>query len=396
MAAITMRGITKRYADGTEAVKSVDLDIADGEFVILVGPSGCGKSTLLRMIVGLEDISDGEMRIGDDIVNDRAPKDRDLAMVFQNYALYPHLSVRENMAFPLRLQKVPEAEIMKRVEEAAAVLELTENLDRKPANLSGGQRQRVAMGRAIVRDPKAFLFDEPLSNLDANLRVQMRTEIARIQKKYGTTTVYVTHDQTEAMTLADRVAVLRKGVVQQVDSPRNLYNSPANLFVAGFIGSPSMNLVPGLLTGTSLQLPFGTLELPSDVAQRLGNAQAGERQVIVGIRPEHFEDASMVSDDVKGQGMLFQNRIENIEWLGSELYAYLPYTGGDAIGRQLDQLAGDLDMEQSSGDESQLVARLDAASRVREGEDAEIWLDSRKIHLFDPETGEALARPPVA
>jgi multiple sugar transport system ATP-binding protein len=396
MAAITMRGITKRYADGTEAVKSVDLDIADGEFVILVGPSGCGKSTLLRMIVGLEDISDGEMRIGDDIVNDRAPKDRDLAMVFQNYALYPHLSVRENMAFPLRLQKVPEAEIMKRVEEAAAVLELTENLDRKPANLSGGQRQRVAMGRAIVRDPKAFLFDEPLSNLDANLRVQMRTEIARIQKKYGTTTVYVTHDQTEAMTLADRVAVLRKGVVQQVDSPRNLYNSPANLFVAGFIGSPSMNLVPGLLTGTSLQLPFGTLELPSDVAQRLGNAKAGERQVIVGIRPEHFEDASMVSDDVKGQGMLFQNRIENIEWLGSELYAYLPYTGGDAIGRQLDQLAGDLDMEQSSGDESQLVARLDAASRVREGEDAEIWLDSRKIHLFDPETGEALARPPVA
>ncbi len=396
MAAITMRGITKRYADGTEAVKSVDLDIADGEFVILVGPSGCGKSTLLRMIVGLEDISDGEMRIGDDVVNDRAPKDRDLAMVFQNYALYPHLSVRENMAFPLRLQKVPEAEIMKRVEEAATVLELTENLDRKPANLSGGQRQRVAMGRAIVRDPKAFLFDEPLSNLDANLRVQMRTEIARIQKKYGTTTVYVTHDQTEAMTLADRVAVLRKGVVQQVDSPRNLYNSPANLFVAGFIGSPSMNLVPGLLTGTSLTLPFGTMELPSDVAQRLGNAQAGERQVIVGIRPEHFEDAAMVSEDVKSQGMLFRNRIENIEWLGSELFAYLPYTGGDAIGRQLDQLAGDLDMENSSGDESQIVARLDATSRVREGEESEIWLDARKIHLFDPETGEALARPPVS
>ena len=396
MAAITMRGITKRYADGTEAVKSVDLDIADGEFVILVGPSGCGKSTLLRMIVGLEDISDGEMRIGDEVVNDRAPKDRDLAMVFQNYALYPHLSVRENMAFPLRLAKVPEAEITKRVEEAAAVLELTENLDRKPANLSGGQRQRVAMGRAIVRDPKAFLFDEPLSNLDANLRVQMRTEIARIQKKYGTTTVYVTHDQTEAMTLADRVAVLRKGVVQQVDSPRNLYNSPANLFVAGFIGSPSMNLVPGTLSGTSLTVPFGTMTLPTDVAQRLGDSQQGERQVIVGIRPEHFEDASLVGDDVKGQGMLFRNRIDNIEWLGSELYAYLPYQGGEAIGRQLDQLAGDLDMEQGSGDESQIVARLDAGSRVREGEDAEIWLDARKIHLFDPETGEALARPPVA
>jgi multiple sugar transport system ATP-binding protein len=396
VAAITLRGITKRYADGTEAVKSVDLDIDDGEFVILVGPSGCGKSTLLRMIVGLEDISDGEMRIGDEVVNDRAPKDRDLAMVFQNYALYPHLSVRENMAFPLRLAKVPEEEITRRVEEAAEVLELTENLDRKPANLSGGQRQRVAMGRAIVRDPKAFLFDEPLSNLDANLRVQMRTEIARIQKKYGTTTVYVTHDQTEAMTLADRVAVLRKGVVQQVDSPRNLYNSPANLFVAGFIGSPSMNLVPGQLSGTSLALPFGTFPLPEAVAQRLGSTQPGERQVIVGIRPEHFEDVTLVSEGDRSSGLVFCNRIENIEWLGSELYAYLPYTGGEAIGQQLGQLAGDLDMEQTSGDESQIVARLDATSQVREGEEAEIWLDARKIHLFDPETGEALARPPRA
>jgi multiple sugar transport system ATP-binding protein len=397
VSSITMRGITKRYADGTEAVSNVDMDIADGEFVILVGPSGCGKSTLLRMIVGLEDISEGEMKIGDEVVNDRAPKDRDLAMVFQNYALYPHLSVRENMAFPLRLAKVPDAEVTSRVEEAAKVLELTENLDRKPANLSGGQRQRVAMGRAIVRDPKAFLFDEPLSNLDANLRVQMRTEIARIQKKYGTTTVYVTHDQTEAMTLADRVAVLRKGVVQQVDSPRNLYNSPANLFVAGFIGSPSMNLVPGRLSGSRLELPFGTMDLPDEVAQRLaggsGGAQAGERQVIVGIRPEHFEDASLVGDT--SHGMTFTNRVDSIEWLGSELYAYLPYTGAEAIAQQLGQLAGDLDMEQSSGDESQLVTRLDAASRVEEGKQAELWLDARRIHLFDPETGEALARPPV-
>jgi multiple sugar transport system ATP-binding protein len=396
MAAITMRGITKRYADGTEAVKSVDLDIADGEFVILVGPSGCGKSTLLRMIVGLEDISDGEMKIGDEVVNDRAPKDRDLAMVFQNYALYPHLSVRENMAFPLRLAKVPEDEVTKRVEEVAAVLELTENLDRKPANLSGGQRQRVAMGRAIVRDPKAFLFDEPLSNLDANLRVQMRTEIARIQKKYGTTTVYVTHDQTEAMTLADRVAVLRKGVVQQVDSPRNLYNSPANLFVAGFIGSPSMNLVPGQLKGTSLTLPFGTLDLPDVVAKRLGSPPAaGERQVIVGIRPEHFEDAELVGESERPSGLTFRSKIDNIEWLGSELYAYLPYTGGEAIGAQLGQLAGDLDMEQASGDTSQLVARLDAASQVSEDRESQIWLDAKRIHLFDPETGEALARPPL-
>jgi multiple sugar transport system ATP-binding protein len=225
VAEISLKGITKRYPDGTAAVNAVDLEIADGEFVILVGPSGCGKSTLLRMIVGLEDISEGEMRIGGEVVNGKAAKDRNLAMVFQNYALYPHLSVRENMAFPLRLAKVPDDEIRTRVEEAAKVLELSENLDRKPANLSGGQRQRVAMGRAIVRDPQAFLFDEPLSNLDAKLRVQMRTEIARIQKKYGTTTVYVTHDQTEAMTLGDRVAVLKKGVVQQVDSPRNLYNS---------------------------------------------------------------------------------------------------------------------------------------------------------------------------
>ncbi len=396
MSAITMRGITKRYADGTEAVSNVDLDIADGEFVILVGPSGCGKSTLLRMIVGLEDISEGEMKIGDEVVNDRAPKDRDLAMVFQNYALYPHLSVRENMAFPLRLAKVPDAEITTRVEEAAKVLELTENLDRKPANLSGGQRQRVAMGRAIVRDPKAFLFDEPLSNLDANLRVQMRTEIARIQKKYGTTTVYVTHDQTEAMTLADRVAVLRKGVVQQVDSPRNLYNSPANLFVAGFIGSPSMNLVPGMLTGSRLVLPLGELDLPDEVASRLEGGSAGERQVIVGVRPEHFEDASLVADSDKGKGMVFRNRIDSIEWLGSELYAYLPYRGGDAISQQLGQLAGDLDMEQTSGDESQLVTRLDATSTVEEGQEADIWLDARRLHLFDPETGEALARPPRA
>ena len=391
MAAITMRGITKRYPDGTEAVSSVDLDIADGEFVILVGPSGCGKSTLLRMIVGLEDISDGEMMIGGDVVNDRAPKDRDLAMVFQNYALYPHLTVRENMAFPLRIAKVADAEVTSRVEEAAKVLELTENLDRKPANLSGGQRQRVAMGRAIVRDPKAFLFDEPLSNLDAKLRVQMRTEIARIQKKYGTTTVYVTHDQTEAMTLGDRVAVLRKGVVQQVDTPRNLYNDPANLFVAGFIGSPSMNLLPGTLRGNTLTLPFAELTLPQDVVSRISGS-GNERQLIVGIRPEHFEDAELVSDDDKGKGTVFPSRISNIEWMGSELYAYLPYDAGTAIAGQLDALAADLDLEQAGGDESQLVARLDAASRVDETTEAQIWVDARRIHLFDPESGEALTR----
>jgi multiple sugar transport system ATP-binding protein len=389
MAAITMRGITKRYPDGYEAVKSVDLDIADGEFVILVGPSGCGKSTLLRMIVGLEDISDGEMQIGGERVNERAPKDRDLAMVFQNYALYPHLSVRENIAFPLRIAKVDNAEVTRRVEEAAKVLELHEHLDRKPANLSGGQRQRVAMGRAIVRDPKAFLFDEPLSNLDAKLRVQMRTEIARIQRKYGTTTVYVTHDQTEAMTLGDRVAVLRKGVVQQVDTPRNLYSDPANLFVAGFIGSPSMNLLPGTLTGSTLELPFGTVDVPP--ARLPQGGPAGARQVIAGIRPEHFEDAAVVSDEDVKHGWSFTSRIDVIEWMGSELYAYLPYSvTDDALSGKLDELAADLDLEQTSGDTSQIVARFDAASRAAEGGDTEIWVDLRRLHLFDPETGESL------
>jgi multiple sugar transport system ATP-binding protein len=392
VSAISLKGITKRYPDGTAAVSDVDLDIADGEFVILVGPSGCGKSTLLRMIVGLEDISEGELTIGDEVVNGKAAKDRNLAMVFQNYALYPHLSVRENMAFPLRLAKVPQDEVTRRVEEVAKTLELTEHLDRKPANLSGGQRQRVAMGRAIVRDPQAFLFDEPLSNLDAKLRVQMRTEIARVQRKYGTTTVYVTHDQTEAMTLGDRVAVLRKGVVQQVDTPRRLYNDPANLFVAGFIGSPSMNLLPGTIEGNRLTLPFAEVKLPDDVATRLSAGGGNGRQVIAGLRPEHFEDASLVPAEERHQGATFRAQIDTIEWLGSELFAYLPYQAGTAIGRQLDQLAADLDLEQTSQDESQLVVRLNAASEVAAAGEADIWLDARRLHLFDPDTGEALTR----
>ena len=245
MAEIKLRDITKRYPDGFEAVKHMDLDIADGEFMILVGPSGCGKSTALRMIAGLEDITEGELVIGGEVVNDKAPKDRDIAMVFQNYALYPHMTVRENMGFALKLAKVDKAEIDQKVDEAAKILDLEQHLDRKPANLSGGQRQRVAMGRAIVRDPSAFLMDEPLSNLDAKLRVQMRTEVSRIQQRLGTTTVYVTHDQTEAMTLGDRVAVMRSGVLQQVDTPKELYDNPVNLFVAGFIGSPAMNFFPG-------------------------------------------------------------------------------------------------------------------------------------------------------
>ena len=268
MAAIEMKNIVKQYGDGFPAVNDVSIDVADGEFLILVGPSGCGKSTLLRMIVGLEDITSGDMIIGGTRMNDKAPRDRNLSMVFQNYALYPHLSVFENIAFPLRLSRTPDDEVRRRVQEAADVLELKEHLDRKPANLSGGQRQRVAMGRAIVRQAEAFLFDEPLSNLDAKLRGQMRTEISRLQRRLGITTVYVTHDQTEAMTLGDRVCVLRKGRIQQVASPRELYEQPVNLFVAGFIGSPPMNFVPATVTDAGLETPFGTIALDEERASR--------------------------------------------------------------------------------------------------------------------------------
>src|SRR5687768_8258872 len=268
MASIEMSNIVKQYGDGFPAVNDVSLDIADGEFMILVGPSGCGKSTLLRMIVGLEDITSGDMVIGGDRVNDLAPRDRNLSMVFQNYALYPHLTVYESIAFPLRLAKMSDKEIDEKVREASKTLELDEHLERKPANLSGGQRQRVAMGRAIVREAKAFLFDEPLSNLDAKLRGQMRTEIARMQRRLGTTTVYVTHDQTEAMTLGDRVAVLRKGELQQVASPRGLYEQPVNLFVAGFIGSPPMNFLPGEVDGSTMHLPFADVPISADKAEK--------------------------------------------------------------------------------------------------------------------------------
>jgi multiple sugar transport system ATP-binding protein len=284
MASVEMRNIIKRYGDGFPAVNDVSMDIADGEFMILVGPSGCGKSTLLRMVVGLEDITSGDMVIGGKRVNDKAPRDRNLSMVFQNYALYPHLSVFENIAFPLRLSRTPDDEVRKRVNDAADVLELREHLERKPANLSGGQRQRVAMGRAIVRQADAFLFDEPLSNLDAKLRGQMRTEISRLQRRLGITTIYVTHDQTEAMTLGDRVCVLRKGIVQQIASPRELYDQPVNLFVAGFIGSPPMNFLPATVSGNCLEMPFGRIDLDD----RQAKVVDGHDVVLVWIRPEYF------------------------------------------------------------------------------------------------------------
>ncbi|HEX6117321.1 MAG TPA: sn-glycerol-3-phosphate ABC transporter ATP-binding protein UgpC [Solirubrobacterales bacterium] len=383
MAEITLDGISKRFADGYEAVKDIDLDIKDGEFMILVGPSGCGKSTALRMIAGLEDITEGELKIGDQVVNGIAPKDRDIAMVFQNYALYPHMSVRENMAFPLKLAKAPQEEIDRKVEEAAKILDLGQHLDRKPANLSGGQRQRVAMGRAIVRDPKAFLMDEPLSNLDAKLRVQMRTEVAKLQSDLGTTTVYVTHDQTEAMTLGDRVAVMRSGTIQQVGSPQELYDSPANLFVAGFIGSPAMNFMPATLEGGKLRLPIGEVDPPS------GLDGAGSGRLIAGIRPESFEDASIVDSDARGRGITFRAKISLVESMGSEHYAYFD-TEGAIESEELAELAEDAGADAGSSGEHTVVARLDAASRIKRGEEAELWVDTSSLHMFDAESGKTL------
>src|SRR5882757_2642789 len=323
MSTIQLKHITKVYGDGFKAVTDVNIDVGDGEFLILVGPSGSGKSTVLRMIVGLEDISSGDLLIGGERVNDKAPRDRNLSMVFQNYALYPHLTVFENIAFPLRLHKNRQSndEINRLVNEVADVLELKEHLQRKPANLSGGQRQRVAMGRAIIRQADAFLFDEPLSNLDAKLRGQMRTEIARLQRRLGITTVYVTHDQTEAMTLGDRVCVLRKGVIQQVASPRELYDQPVNLFVAGFIGSPPMNFLPATVKGDELRLPFLTIPIRPGWKDRIG-----DRTVLVaGVRPGHFEDAALVDQPQRERGLTFTATVDVTECLGNEQYAFVPY-----------------------------------------------------------------------
>ncbi len=385
MSEIQFQDVTKRYGDGYEAVKHLDLDVKDGELMILVGPSGCGKSTALRMVAGLEDISEGELKIGSEVVNDKAPKDRDIAMVFQNYALYPHMTVRENMGFALKLAKTPKDEIDRKVTDAAKILDLEAHLDRKPANLSGGQRQRVAMGRAIVRNPSVFLMDEPLSNLDAKLRVQMRTEIARIQQRLKTTTIYVTHDQTEAMTLGQRIAVMRAGVLQQVGPPAELYGHPTNLFVAGFIGSPSMNFLPGEIEGDGVKLPIGTLPLRDELR---GKAQPGQR-VIAGLRPEHFEDAAVVSD--RAAGVSFKAHIDVLESMGSEYYAYFELEAERVSSAELEELARDAGAaDLPSSDASQIVARLDAASKARQGEDTELWFDARQLHLFDAESGHNL------
>jgi multiple sugar transport system ATP-binding protein len=388
MSEITLEGVTKVFADGQEAVKDMSLEVGDGEFMILVGPSGCGKSTALRMIAGLEDISSGEVKIGGEVVNDRAPKERDIAMVFQNYALYPHMTVRENMGFALKLAGVDKNEIDNKVEEAAKTLDLTQHLDRRPANLSGGQRQRVAMGRAIVRDPQAFLMDEPLSNLDAKLRVQMRTEVAKLQSRLETTTVYVTHDQTEAMTLGDRVAVMRAGVLQQVGAPAELYGEPVNLFVAGFIGSPAMNFMPAELSGGKVKLPFGEADAPD------GTGGGRDGQVIAGLRPESFEDAEMVGDLSEERGIVFEAEIDLVESLGSDLYAYFHIESGGVESDQLADLVSER-LEETGVPEvregqEQIVARLDPASKIKRRDSAKLWADTSKLHLFDAESGERL------
>jgi multiple sugar transport system ATP-binding protein len=396
MAPITLEHITKRYPDGQEAVSDFNLQIADGEFVILVGPSGCGKSTTLNMIAGLEDITSGELLIGGTVVNNKSPKDRDIAMVFQSYALYPHMTVRENMGFALKLAKTPKDVINAKVEEAARILDLTQHLDRKPANLSGGQRQRVAMGRAIVRDPAVFLMDEPLSNLDAKLRVQMRTQVSRIQRRLGTTTVYVTHDQTEAMTLGDRVAVLRSGLLQQVGSPAELYHRPDNLFVAGFIGSPSMNFLPATVEEGALQTTLGDFPLTDRIRRELEGANTG-REVILGIRPENFEDAALVQPDARARGITFTTTIDVLESMGSDVFVYFnPGRGTQVKSAELAEIAADSGAAEAGTDVETITARLDAATRISEGGQAELWADGSSIHVFDPRTGKNLSVAAVA
>ena len=396
MADIVLDNITKRYPDGALAVDDISMEINDGEFVILVGPSGCGKSTTLNMIAGLEDITEGELKIGGTVVNNKAPKDRDIAMVFQSYALYPHMTVRQNMAFALELAHTPDDVIKQKVDEAARILDLTQHLDRKPANLSGGQRQRVAMGRAIVRDPAAFLMDEPLSNLDAKLRVQTRTEVSRLQKRLGTTMVYVTHDQTEAMTLGDRVAVMRAGKIQQYDSPQTLYERPDNLFVAGLHGLPGDELHVGHGRGGQASGASSvTSRSPTSCGVRWSRRNA-TRGVILGVRPENFEDAGLVDSAIRQYGVTFHATVDVVESMGSDVFAYFTPTGDDPERNsgpghaELDELAEDSGATDTGGANDQVTARLDAATKIREGDTAELWVDARKIHVFDAESGKSL------
>ena len=400
MAEIVLDDVWKVFPDGTQAVRALDLDIADGEFVVFVGPSGCGKTTALRMVAGLEPISKGTVRIGTRVVNQVPPKERDIAMVFQNYALYPHMSVFDNMAFGLKLAKMPKAEIDRRVRDAARILGLDELLNRKPKALSGGQRQRVAMGRAIVRHPQAFLMDEPLSNLDAKLRVQTRTEISKLQHDLGVTTIYVTHDQVEAMTMGDRVAVIRKGVLQQVDTPQTLYEHPLNLFVAGFIGSPAMNLVDATLhrTNGTMEVEVGGfhLPLPDDVVgARRDLEKFVERTVVLGIRPEDMEDASLVTDAPAERRIA--STVELREALGSDVVVHFPIDAPQAITDDVRELAEDVGVEaveqveaHAAGGKAVMMARLNPRTRARVGERVELVVDTHRLHFFDPDSGAAI------
>jgi multiple sugar transport system ATP-binding protein len=400
VAEIVLDDVWKVYQDGTEAIRELNLDILDREFIVLVGPSGCGKTTALRMVAGLEGISRGTVSIGDRVVNEMPPKERDIAMVFQNYALYPHMSVYDNMGFGLSLQKVPKKEIDKRVREAAGILGLGEFLNRKPKALSGGQRQRVAMGRAIVRHPQAFLMDEPLSNLDAKLRVQMRSEIARIQSELGVTTLYVTHDQVEAMTMGDRVAVIRKGTLQQVDTPQTLYEQPVNLFVAGFIGSPAMNLLEGGLTRSngSVAVEFGGFSLPvpeSVIAARPDLKKYEGRNVVVGIRPEDMEDASLLSDAPPERRI--SSTVDLREALGSDVVVHFSLDARQAITEDVKELATDVGVEaleqvqqQAEQGQSNVVARLNPRTRVGKGDRIELVVDTARLHFFDLQGGSGI------
>ncbi len=390
MAEIVLDHVNKSYPDGHTAVRDLNLTIADGEFLILVGPSGCGKTTTLNMIAGLEDISSGELRIAGERVNEKAPKDRDIAMVFQSYALYPHMTVRQNIAFPLTLAKMRKADIAQKVSETAKILDLTNLLDRKPSQLSGGQRQRVAMGRAIVRHPKVFLMDEPLSNLDAKLRVQMRGEIAQLQRRLGTTTVYVTHDQTEAMTLGDRVVVMYGGIAQQIGTPEELYERPANLFVAGFIGSPAMNFFPARLTAIGLTLPFGEVTLAPEV-QGVIAAHPKPENVIVGVRPEHIQDAALIDAYQRIRALTFQVKVNLVESLGADKYLYFTTESPAVHSVQLDELA---EVEgESALHENQFVARVPAESKVAIGQSVELAFDTARLAVFDADSGANLTIP---
>ncbi|MCX7841707.1 MAG: sn-glycerol-3-phosphate ABC transporter ATP-binding protein UgpC [Clostridia bacterium] len=364
MASVKLKNIYKRYPGGVTAVSDFNLDIEDKEFIILVGPSGCGKSTTLRMVAGLEEISEGQLYIGDKLVNDVAPKDRDIAMVFQNYALYPHMTVFENMAFGLKLRKVPKDEIKRKVLEAAKILDIEHLLDRKPKALSGGQRQRVAVGRAIVREPKVFLFDEPLSNLDAKLRVQMRTEISKLHQRLQTTFIYVTHDQTEAMTMASRIVVMKDGYIQQVDTPTSLYDRPCNLFVAGFIGSPQMNFINAKVEkrGGEIHLLFGKddIKLPEGKAKKIEGTDYIGKEVIMGIRPENIHDEAVFIESMPDS--IVEANVEVVENLGSETYLYMVI------------------------DNINITARVNSRSKAKAGDVVKVAFDANKIHLFDKET----------